>query len=179
MCANITKYKDYTMFIDTAKRIFSTNARQYFRFLAIGSPSSDAEMNRVNTRAAKMTKSGFFTFTGAVSNPLPYLLTSSIGMLLSTNGEGISNSIMEYMACRLPVICSRSGGNMELVRNNVNGFLVDPKNSPNEISDRIIWLFNNPEEAHQMGEAGYKILSSEFSVEKMVNSTINVYKELL
>ena len=50
-----------------------------------------------------------------------------VGVLMSNEAqhtEGCSNAIMEYMACRLPVVCSAGGGNPELVLHGETGFLV-------------------------------------------------------
>ena len=179
MCANITRFKDYASFIDTAKLITSKSPVPVIKFWAIGSPSSDAAMNRVKSQAETLVSEDLLHFTGGVDNPLQYLLVSNVGVLLSTNGEGISNSIMEYMACRIPVICSRVGGNSELVINNTTGFLVNPENAPTEIAEKIFWLSRNPVEARKMGEEGYNRLVNEFSVEKMVSSTIDVYMKQL
>ena len=46
----------------------------------------------------------------------------------NTNGhaEGISNSIMEYMALGKPVIATNAGGNKELILDKVSGFLIKP-----------------------------------------------------
>lgn len=179
MCANITKFKDYSSFIKSAELIVSNGQIPNVKFWAIGFPSSDAEMNRVKLKAKSLLSKNIIQFTGGVDNPLKYLLVSNVGVLLSTNGEGISNSIMEYMSCRIPVVCSRVGGNSEIVTNDTTGFLVNPANSPKEISERILFLSRNPDMARKMGDEGYNRLISDFSVDKMVNRTIDVYSKLL
>ena len=52
-----------------------------------------------------------------------FLENSDIGILTS-NEEGLSNSILEYMSYGLPVLATKVGGNVEQVFNNKNGFLV-------------------------------------------------------
>jgi len=179
MCANITKVKDYPMFVETAKLISSRYGKSKFKFWALGSPYPKYEMKKILSIAGQLVDDGFMEFTGGVINPFPYLLSSDVGVLLSISGEGISNSLMECMACNLPVICSRSGGNPELVIDGVTGFLVDPNNPPEQVTDKILWLKNHPNKAREMGIAGRERLKNEFSVEKMVNSTMDVYRELL
>ncbi len=66
-------------------------------------------------------------FEGAVKNVLDYLNMIDIGVLCSDR-EGLSNSILEYMACGLPVVATRVGGNTELV-NNKTGICVPPGDS--------------------------------------------------
>lgn len=41
------------------------------------------------------------------------------------HSEGCANSIMEYMACALPVVCSDGGGNPELVVQDATGYLIE------------------------------------------------------
>ena len=59
---------------------------------------------------------------GKMEDPLPLIRHCDIGVLTSES-EGLSNSIMEYMACGLPVVCTDVGGNPELVRHGENGYL--------------------------------------------------------
>lgn len=58
--------------------------------------------------------------------------------------EGISSTILESMACNTVVIASNVGGNTELIENNINGILKDPKDS-DSFTEQIITLINNPE----------------------------------
>src|SRR5689334_4696795 len=49
--------------------------------------------------------------------------------VLPSLGEGISNTILEAMATRLPVIATRVGGNAELIESGLTGLLVPPADS--------------------------------------------------
>ena len=81
--------------------------------------------------------------------------------------EGCSNTIMEYMACGLPVVCSAGGGNAELVVEGRAGYLI-PAGDWRLLCDRLERLTSRPDEASHMGEAGHRRLSEEFTVERMV-----------
>ena len=52
------------------------------------------------------------------------LRQADVGLLVSTH-EGLSNSLLEYMAAGLPVIGSRISGTVDLVQDGVNGWLFD------------------------------------------------------
>jgi len=103
----------------------------------------------------------------------------SVGVLCSTDyGEGISNSIMEYMALGKPVIATDCGGNRELVANGETGFLIGQGNIK-ELTAKIIQLLDQTDLAAKFGEAGYKRIISEFSLEKMTGNFINLYNQIL
>ena len=64
------------------------------------------------------------TFTGEVSNVKDYLRASDI-FVLPTENELFSNSLIEAMACGLPVVSSSVGGLPELVRHNETGYIAE------------------------------------------------------
>ena len=98
--------------------------------------------------------------------------------VLSTYTEGISNSIMEYMALAKPVIATDGGGTKELVLDRETGYLVN-KESPHEIADRIIYLLNKPGIGKKMGFCGQERIRDCFSLKKMTDSYFNLYSEIL
>ncbi len=65
---------------------------------------------------------------------IEYLYASDVFVLASINApndrEGTSTVVMEAMAAGLPVVTTKVGGNSFLIKDGVNGFLVDPENIP-------------------------------------------------
>lgn len=102
--------------------------------------------------------------------------------VLTTNqtihGEGISNAIMEYMALGKCVIATNGGGNLEIVENEITGYLIN-QSSEKELINRIDFLLNNPKKLEEMGNKGKKRIKEVFSYEQMINGTLNVYSKLL
>jgi len=72
---------------------------------------------------------------------IPLIRGSDILIQPSLN-EGISSTILEAMACKIPIIATNVGGNMELIEHNQTGFLVDP-NSSSQFLDLINYVFSN------------------------------------
>lgn len=58
--------------------------------------------------------------------------------------EGLSVSLIEAMSSGLPVICSNIRGNVDLIEDNVNGVIFNPKNME-EIVNSIIRMYNDEE----------------------------------
>lgn len=69
--------------------------------------------------------------------------------------EGLPLNIVEAMFCSKPVVVSNNRGHRELVVDNVNGFIVDPRNS-NEFAEKIIYLCKNSKKSLEMGEKGHQ-----------------------
>jgi glycosyltransferase involved in cell wall biosynthesis len=97
-------------------------------------------------------------FAGAVSNPLPLVRHFTIGVLCS-DSEGLSNSVLEYQACGLPVVCTNVGGNVELVQDGTNGFLIPPGDVP-ALADRLRRLLDDPALRAAMGAKGRTVASA-------------------
>ena len=76
--------------------------------------------------------------------------------------EGLSNSIMEYMALGLPVVCGDGGGNRELVEDGVTGFIA-PAGRPGGSGRAPGVLARSPEARRAMGAAGRDRISRDFS----------------
>lgn len=82
-----------------------------------------------------------------------YLKAADVFVLASifTEGdrEGTSNSIMEAMASGLPVVATKIGGNSYLLKEGINGLLIEDKNS-DELAGAVIKLINHPEIREKM-----------------------------
>ena len=91
--------------------------------------------------------------------------------------EGISNTILEAMACGLPVIATDVGGNPELVDAGRTGVLVPPSN-PSALADAMLQMLDEPT-ASRMGKAGRVRIEQHFSLDAMVASYSKLYDAAL
>ena len=89
--------------------------------------------------------------------------------------EGVSNSIIEYMACGLPVVCGEGGGNREVVADGATGFVIPPSDAE-ELATKLIWLREHESERRAMGDAGRRRIEEVFSIERMVAGFVRVYE---
>lgn len=166
--------KDYISLIKASKILFQSYSNICFVLVGDGPNKLIAE-----NEAGEYLNNGIF-FLGKRSDIPTILSQMDIGVLLNnTNGhaEGISNAIMEYMAAGLPVIATDAGGTPELIEDNISGFLVQPFDE-NVVAQKILWLIDNPDEIKKMGSKGRKIIDNKFSIDKMVDSYINLYNSL-
>jgi glycosyltransferase involved in cell wall biosynthesis len=172
MVANFTQYKDYKTFIRSAINVL--NQRNDVTFIAVGKGEDlNALINMVPNTHKHLIK-----FLGHQNDVESIINIFDIGVLLSSQmGEGISNSIMEYMALGKPVIATDCPGNHELVIDGQTGFLVAGQNAC-QTTDAILKLLEDKNLASISGEKGKKRIMDEFNLPKMTRSFVSLYKEL-
>jgi glycosyltransferase involved in cell wall biosynthesis len=107
---------------------------------------------------------------------VPDLLAQSDIFVLSTHYEGFPIATVEAMRAGLPIVASDVGGVSEQVRSGKNGFLVPPEDV-GELKRALEDLLQNKETRQEMGMAGRQMFCEQFRVEKMVDRTLEVYKE--
>lgn len=109
---------------------------------------------------------------------VPELLRMLDLFVLPSLGEGISNTILEAMATRLPVIATRVGGNPELVDDGRTGTLVPP-GAPAALAAAIRAYLEDPGRLAAHGAAGLAKVREHFRWERCVDAYLAVYDELL
>jgi len=105
-------------------------------------------------------------FEGRVATPEKYISHFDVGLIISET-EGLSNAILEYMAFGVPVIATNVGGNIELIKNNQNGYLVSVGNIE-DMSSKIIKILNSPDLWLKMSLANKKKAMRNFALDKMI-----------
>jgi glycosyltransferase involved in cell wall biosynthesis len=97
--------------------------------------------------------------------------------VLPSRGDNAPMSILEAMACGLPVISTRVGGIPELVTDGETGLLVAP-DDPASLATAIETLAADAELRTVLGARGAARVSEEFSIESAVQATVDVYEGL-
>jgi glycosyltransferase involved in cell wall biosynthesis len=91
--------------------------------------------------------------------------------------EGLGLSILEAQAYKIPVIASRVGGIPDIIEDNITGVLVKPRDEL-AIGEAILRLIRDKNLCANIKQRAYEKLTQDFSLEKMVLETENIYKEL-
>ena len=108
-----------------------------------------------------------------IPNAVNYLKAFDIFILPSTK-EGLPYTIIEAMAAEVPVIATNVGGIPEMIENNINGILIEPKN-PDVIGEKILELINNPEKTQEITRKARQKAEEEFGLDKMIEKTKEIY----
>lgn len=98
--------------------------------------------------------------------------------VLPSLGEGISNTILEAMATRLPIVATRVGGNAELVESGMTGLLVPPADS-DALADALVRYSIDRALARRHGKAARRVVQSRFSLARMVTDYCSLYETAL
>lgn len=99
-------------------------------------------------------------------------------LVLPSTREGFGLVLAEANACEIPVIAYDSGGVSEIIKDNINGFLIEPRNIQ-KLSSKIEYLINNKKIAEKMGKSGRKIVEESFNWDIISQKIEIVYKSLL
>jgi len=105
------------------------------------------------------------------------ILKKSDIFVLISDWEGFPYTILEAMSCGLAIIASDVGGIKEAV-NDESGILVERKNQQ-EIKHALERLLKNPSLIKEMGKNAKERLEKEFSLDKMLRETEQVYKKVI
>lgn len=97
--------------------------------------------------------------------------------VLSSIQEGLSLSLLEAMACELPIISTNIAGNPEVIVHKKNGFLVSPK-KPSDIVKGLEFFYNNREKIAEYGKASREVVQEKFTSNTVAQSILNLYKEI-
>ena len=172
MVASFTERKDYKTYIFAAQKIL--HQRTDVTFLAIGDGILLDECKAiVDPRFRENIK-----FLGLQTEVESIVNIFDIGVLttnVDVHEEGISNSILEYMALGKPVVATDSGGTNEIILDGITGYIVPPKNI-DALADKIMEIILNPERGIDMGEKGKQRVVEVFSLETMVTKYVELYR---
>ena len=171
MVATFSVFKDHDLFLETARLV--GRKRKDVSFVAVG---DGPEWNRIRKRADDENISNVI-LPGKQKNVEQIVAACDIGVLC-TMAEGVSNSIIEYMALGKPVIVTdMKGGSTELVNNEVTGYCID--RDPYVLAALIEKLLDNPLLRQSMGSKGRERIYSNFSIRRMGEDFQSLYNELL
>jgi glycosyltransferase involved in cell wall biosynthesis len=116
-------------------------------------------------------------FFGGRSDAEDLIADFDVGVLCSES-EGFSNAIIEYLRAGKPVVCTRTGGNPEVVQDEVNGHLVGV-GDVDALADRISGLLAEPDRRARLGAEGRRLVEERFGLSVMLDRYEELYRSLL
>lgn len=162
MAARFDLIKDFETFLNAAYLV--SKKIDTVKFYLIG----DGDLKGfIENKILDLDLSDKVFLIGEVSNPSDYIRNADISVL-STFGEGLSNTLLESMLLKVPCIATSVGGNVELLSEE-RGLLVPCKDSV-ALSLSIIRLISNKQLRETYINNSYSYVTNTFDVNRMVKS---------
>ena len=118
-------------------------------------------------------------FTGEIANKAALQHYSLFDMMiLPSVTEGFSQSILESMAYRVPVIATKASGNADLITHGVNGFLYD-EGDIEKIAVLIDKVERNAQDVKAVIEQAFSDIHEKYLLEKVVATYEAFYQRAL
>jgi glycosyltransferase involved in cell wall biosynthesis len=166
----VTQLKDYETFIKAInllkKKIPSLKA------LIVGGTRSDKEdyLNSLKNLIKELNLEDNIIFTGSQNKIAEIYALSNVVVSSSKKPESFGRSVAEAIALNTPVVATNHGGVKDIIIENKNGFFFEVGDDE-ELSNKIF-------KAKELSFDGYNYISYTFSLENMLEKTIEVYKKL-
>jgi glycosyltransferase involved in cell wall biosynthesis len=148
----------------------ATGTRHDARLLIVGDGPCRAELEHLINELGLSSRVHLL----GERDDIPRVLRALDIFTLPSLGEGISNVILEAMATGLPVVATRVGGNPELVRDGVTGFLV-ARRSADALAAALHRYVEDPLLVRRHGDAGRMRVVDEFSLSRMFAAYGDLY----
>ncbi|MBS1857050.1 MAG: glycosyltransferase [Acidobacteria bacterium] len=173
--ANIRPVKAMDVLVETADRV--RRVLPGVRFAVAGAIQDEEYMRRVTDLAGRLNVARHVDFLGQRADVVSMLKESDL-FFLPSRSEGLSNAMLEAMACRLPCVATDVGGNKELVADGRSGY-VFPDGDSVTAAQGIIRILTDRAAAASMGRAGRRLVEEHFTVQAMIHKLTGLYEDLV
>lgn len=163
--------KGHAVLLDAAPRVLAEFPDAVFAFAGDGPQRENLER-----RVDELGMRNSVRFLG-LRRDIPAVLKSLDLFVLPTFEEALGTSYVEAMAMEKPVIGTAVGGVGEVVRDGINGALVEARN-PAALAEAMLRLLRDREGMAAMGRRGRKLAEEEFSAQAMSRAMLELYASL-
>ncbi|TSK05912.1 MAG: glycosyltransferase [Geobacter sp.] len=116
-------------------------------------------------------------FRGWQHNVFPTLLKSDLFVCLSSF-EGFCLSLVEAMLCKVPVLTTKVGISLEIIKNGENGFFVESSDPP-VVALMVKQIVLHRDQAAEVGAEGYRCVKEKFGIETCARSYRRIYERVM
>jgi glycosyltransferase involved in cell wall biosynthesis len=166
------RQKGQVFLVEAAARLIKNYPNARFVFAGEGQM-----LAKVKQKTAELGLNEIVTFLGG-RDDVSRLMKAADLFILPSLWEGLPYVLLEAAVAQLPVVATAVDGVPEVIIDGKTGILVPPGDSQ-ALAKAILSLLNQPELARLMAKAGKEFVSQNFTLEKMCQEVVSVYKELL
>lgn len=132
---------------------------------------------KLENKVRELGLSSSVIFLGQKSHPVKYLQACDCFVLPSIS-EGMSNALLEAMACGLPVITTDTPGTRSIVEHGKTGLLF-PEENPDSLSEILCDLIHNKFIQKRLGSAARDSIMNGYSMEIISECYMDLYSKLI
>ena len=167
----LSEQKDPMTTIKAFNEVYKENKN--VRLMYVGSGELEDEVMKY---AKENNLQHLVTITGWVDNTEKYISAFDIAILPS-KWEGFGLALIEYMACKKPIVASKVGGMIDIIETKNNGFLVEIGNVK-KFAEYILKYINNEDLYNKIVNYNYNYAIKNFNIVKLINAHENVFRIL-
>jgi glycosyltransferase involved in cell wall biosynthesis len=162
-------------FVEAARQLKKDGVKA--RFVLVGDPDPDNPAAVPDATLHAWQKEKVVEWWGHRDDMVTVFHAAHV-VCLPSYREGLPKVLLEAASCGLPIVTTDVPGCREVVREGENGLLV-PARDAKALSDALLRLIKNPELRAEMGHSSREIVLREFSSEKVIAQTLDLYEELI
>jgi glycosyltransferase involved in cell wall biosynthesis len=171
--AVLRNWKGHSYLIQAVAKL--VRAGRPVKLLVVGAGPQEKNL-RVLIQAERLEQS---VLLAGYRQDVPNFIAAMDCMVLpSTENEATSQVLPQAMAMQVPVIATDVGGLSEVVIDRDTGLLIPPRDVE-AIADAIGWIADHPGEARALAERGYAHCLENFTFDRMIDRTEQVYRSVL
>ena len=159
----------------TSLKTFELLSKKYknLKLMYVGDGDLEQEIKQYAMKKRLLDK---IIITGWVNNVEKYIPAFDIAILPS-KWEGFGLVIVEYMACKKPIVASRIGGIADIIKSEQNGFLATIGNAE-EFAKYIEKYIENKELVEKIIENNYNYAIENFDIKRLVQEHEELFKQI-
>jgi predicted outer membrane repeat protein len=172
----VIDWKGIREFIEASRKVM--DRIPHARSFVVGSPS-DGDVPfflKMQQFAGELGLADRIVFTGYRKDALQLMRQMDIVVHASKRPEPFGMVIIEGMALGKPVVATRGGGPLDIVRHMETGILIEMGDS-DELAGAITFLIGHPEVANRLGSAACNHVKERFSIERNVLQMEALYQQ--
>ena len=173
----ITQTKGQEEFVRAAAALARTRTDVEFLIAGQESEQGGPFTKRLSELARTSGLEDKLRFLGRVSH-IPQLLAAVDVVVVPSWDEGFSLVTIEAMAARRPVLASRVGGITGIIKDNVTGLLVPPRDV-HALTDKLLWLVSDASLRERLSVQAQRDVNARFGRDHIIDQIESLYLEVL
>jgi glycosyltransferase involved in cell wall biosynthesis len=176
MLASIYKYKDHTTLLKAWKIVLESFCDSPALPVLILAGTFKGMENQLKTLCYDLRIANNVYFIGATPHTNALIEQSEL-VVHSSNKEGCPNAVLEAMALSKPVIATDIPGNVQAMGTKYANYCLSKPNNHHDFAIKTVKLLNDENLNSDIGSYNLQRIKDEFSINKMVNSYLQLIKE--